>query len=369
MPSLSDLLSVPPVARVLDGLLAIARMGGFPVASWQTGSIPATLFPGEASTLTDLAASIREIAKGGFLDLAEDAWLDLLCENFFRETRKPATFARHTVKLTAAATAGPYTVPASFYVANADRSKRFSVVAFPNGNTLPLGGTLEITVQAESPGAAYNVTPGTITEQLTPLAGVAVTNPPGTLGSSIVQQGTDREKDPAYRQRCRDKWSTLGSGSNEGAYRYWAASASSEVTRVRVFQDPDNGIVRTVVAGPSGPITAPAFTTVGAVVEAKRPLGIKAATVNAAASLTPVVAVLHVASGADAATALAAARAAVEAYARDTEIAGTVYQSLLVEALQAEGVRSVDVATMYPQGDLALPADTVFVPLFTLAAA
>lgn len=343
MTTLSDLLSLPSKDDVLNTLAAFARLAGFPVASWQSGSVPRTLFEGEASTLADLHAAIMSVAKGGLLDSAIAEWLDLLGQSLFNERRKPAVFARHSLTLTAVAGAGPYTVTSGLYwVATADRSKRFVVVDLPNGPTVPMGGSLTVTVQAETPGAAWNVSPGVITEQVTPLLGVSVTNPAGSSGTSVVQQGVDTELDAAYAQRCRDKWGTLGSGSNDAAYRYVATTASDEVTRVDVYGDPATGIVTITVAGPSGPISSDGLALVTAAVASLKPLTVTVQVLNAVVDATPITATLYLEAGALAGSASQAAMDAANAYARTTAIGGTAYLSRIIAALQsATGVRSV----------------------------
>jgi phage-related baseplate assembly protein len=366
MTTLSDLLAVPTKDDTLDTLVGVAQLGGFPTASWQPGSVARTLYEGEALVLSDLASAIALVARGGFLDLAEAGWLDLLAANLFQLTRKAAVHAQHTVRLTAGAGVGPNTITAGdYWVATADRALRFVATT---GGTLPLAGTLDITVQAETAGATYNVTPGRIVEQVTPFPGVTVTNPGGTSGTSLVVQGTDAETDEALRQRARDKWATIGSGSNIEAYRYWATTASSEVTRTGIVADPTTGVVSVVIAGPSGPVTAAALALVDAEVQAKRPIAVMANVVNATPVTISVVATLRLAPGAGATAVRAAAQAAVDAYVRTTALGGTVYRSRIIDALHVSGVSHVETAMLLPATDIALPGDGVFVPVYSLTA-
>src|SRR5439155_20018490 len=138
---------------------------------------------------------------------------------------KRAVSTRGIVRLGDAGAQGPITVlPGTYWVANRARTRRFRNI---EGGTLPLGGTLDLLFEAESAGAAWSVSNDDITELLAPGGtGIEVSNSPGANGTWITQQGADDEQDAALRQRCRDKWATLGSGSNEAAYRYWATSAS-----------------------------------------------------------------------------------------------------------------------------------------------
>src|SRR5690606_696186 len=97
------------------------------------------------------------------------------------------------------------------------------------GGTLSLGGTLDLSWEAEEPGDDYNLANGTLTVMVTPLAGVTVANPDPGTGTWITQTGADEESDPELRERCRNKWSTLGTGSTEDSYEFWAKQASNEV--------------------------------------------------------------------------------------------------------------------------------------------
>jgi len=54
MPTLSDLLQAPARSEVLAKLLALYRLAGFPVASWQSGSVARHLTEASATVLADL---------------------------------------------------------------------------------------------------------------------------------------------------------------------------------------------------------------------------------------------------------------------------------------------------------------------------
>lgn len=68
--------------------------------------------------------------------------------------------------------------------------------------------------------------------------------------SSTLQTGEDPETDPELRQRCRDQWSIIGSGSDDAAYRAIVkASAPTEIRRVDVQPNGATGDVTITVAG------------------------------------------------------------------------------------------------------------------------
>jgi hypothetical protein len=114
-----------------------------------------TLTEAESANLADLAQTIRSIAAGGFLEYAEGGWLDLLADGLYDERRKPSVFTQGTIRLTDAAGAGPFTiVPGQLWASDIGRTRRFTNLV---GGSLPLSGTLDLTWQAESPGASWNL--------------------------------------------------------------------------------------------------------------------------------------------------------------------------------------------------------------------
>ena len=365
--SFSDLVSVPTKDELLDKFVALLRLAGFPVASWESGAFQRYTTETESDLLSDLANGILAIAKAGSIRLAkevDDGWVDIAAE-WFAETRKAAVFTQGTVRLTDAASSGPYTIqPGTFWVANGDRSLRF-VSTNTGPVTLPFGSFVDITFQAESPGSQYNVANDTLTEILTPLPGVVATNrDPGT-GTWITQQGTDAESNDALIQRCLDKWSTLGSGSDDGAYRYNSASAAAEITRVKVYS-PGGGAVRVVVAGASGPVSAAALAAAQAIIAKKRPIGVPDVVVsNAVARVLNVSGTLYAEAGKDLAALTASAQAAVDALARSYAIGARVSREKIVRALLVDGLDDLELAT---PGDTALGIDEVFVPTYSLTA-
>jgi phage-related baseplate assembly protein len=125
--------------------------------------------------------------------------------------------------------------------------------------TIPQGGSRNVVIQATSVGAAYNVAPGSINFfSRGVLPGVTVTNPVDWLTRyASGQAGTNEETDDQLRDRDRSKWGTLGTGSPERAYRYWAQTASQSVKKVAVFTNLDifdSGRVDVFIAGNSGAV-------------------------------------------------------------------------------------------------------------------
>jgi phage-related baseplate assembly protein len=365
MVNLSDLLRAPSRAEVYERLLALYKLAGFPIGSWGPTNVARYLTEAAATVLADLAELITSIARGGYLDHAEKAWLDLLAKSVYWETRKSAVSTRGLVRIEDYGAQGPHEYRAgTLWVGTRDGRRRFRNVELV---TVPLAGSVDATFEADTSGADWNVAAGVLTEVLAPGGtGLRVSNPATASGTWITQQGADIEGDEAFRQRCRDKWATLGSGAHAAAYRYHAASASPEVTRVRLTEDRRTGRVTVVVASGSGPISAEALMTVAARLDRARPLCVEVALIAASGASTPVKATLFLAAGTVATDVEAGAAEAVAAYARTVEIGGRVHRSRLIGALVGvPGV--VDVALELPASDVELPATSVVSPALALA--
>ncbi len=370
MPSLSDLIKIPTKDEVLEKFVTLLRLANFPVASWHSGSFQKHTVETESSYFEDLHTSIQKIGKAGFIKLAaeiDEAWVDLCAENVFAETRKPAIYTQGAVTVSDTGGIGPITIqPGSFWVANADKSIRFvNVDAAPV--VVPLNGSASLSFQGESPGTQWNVGVGAIVEILTPQPGLTVSNPALDSGTWITQQGADKESNVALVQRCFDKWATIGSGSNDGAYRYYATSSSSEITRAKVYS-PGFGAVRIVIAGDAGPVSSPALTAASTLIETKRPIGVPdVVTSNAVVRSQIVAGTLAVKLGRDPVAALSKAQAAVDALQRATAIGGTVSREQIIKALLVDDLDDLELTA--PLNDFVLLTNEVWVPSYGLTAA
>lgn len=203
MATLDDLLtektSTTYQAEILADLADPAVVGGsgLPTTSWQPGSTPRTLIAAQSQVAADFNTSQRMIAKGGFLDYAEDEWLTLLAAQVFWVERDAPVATIGIATLTDAG-GGPHTITASQLIAKDASGRQFRNIT---GGTLTLSGLLALRWQAVETGDAYNIGNGTLTTLVTALAGVTVNNPatwltlPGTASSKT--RGTVRVTDGA----------------------------------------------------------------------------------------------------------------------------------------------------------------------------
>jgi uncharacterized phage protein gp47/JayE len=331
-----------------------------PTDDWHEGGIERTLVEIDAKAVSELDVAVVGLAEGGSLDDAEDKWLQLLAAQRYGVEWQEATFAVHTVRLTDAASSGPHTIAVGqLWFTNA-AGLRFTNTT---GGTLDAGSTLDISVQAESPGSAYNVGLGTITNMLTPLPGVTATN------TALTTSATDDETDAALRQRCRDSLAQRGPGAVAGAYRNWAQEADDEVTRVSVDGGPTPGTVDVIIAGASGSLGSGVVDAVQAYIDERVPLTVEADVRSAAALEIALVGTVYV-TAANLAAAEAEGVALIEELQRETDIGGSalgggasgVSRTEIIERLmRPTGVKNL--ALTSPAGDTAL--DTNEVPTFT----
>lgn len=184
--TLADLLAAKSADKVLAALLAELQAGGFPTTAWNDGDPERTLVEAEAATQEDLWALAPSIAGGGHIDYAEGDWLTLLAHNRYTTDRIASVATVGTIKLTCAATAGPYTISVGQLQFKGSGGNLYRNTT---GGTLNTSGTLNVTVVADSPGADQgNDGADTITQMTTPLAGVTCTNP-AVAFSAVTRTG------------------------------------------------------------------------------------------------------------------------------------------------------------------------------------
>lgn len=262
-------------AENLASFLDVFRTAGFAVDSWRAGGGFHTLTRACSRGLTALSEVVQQIARGGFLDLASGDWLTLLARSWFGVTRRPASYTYQTLRLSSSAAAPPYTiVPGQVWAstsATPGQGYRFNNTT---GGTLPSGGTLNVTIKAESPGAAYNAELHAVSVMVTSLPGVTCDN------VAVVTEGLNEESDPELKARCRGRWPTLSAPEHMpgGGYEFLAKTdpltgeARPGVTRAYCdIDNPDGpGTVRVYLAGPEGPVDGSVVTAVDADLQPRR---------------------------------------------------------------------------------------------------
>jgi hypothetical protein len=134
----------------------------------------------------ELAQTITD-ADGNLVE----GWMELLALNYFNVPRGVATFTQQSCVLTCTSGPGPYTRNAGEIVAKSPSTG--NTYANLAAVTIPDGGSVKATFQAQSPGAGYQDAANSIISLVTPMPGVSINNPVTVAGipvSTITGTGT-----------------------------------------------------------------------------------------------------------------------------------------------------------------------------------
>lgn len=329
--SLAELLVAPSRASIVRSGLTLLETLGFPVSSWDVTADIRAMLEFDARALEDLGQWTALIARGVAFGLAEGPWLDLIAE-WYSDARKAALATRGTVYMTdLSGSIRNYADGELWWRSTATGLTYKNVGAI----SIPASGTVPVTIAANDVGFAGNAQGATIAF-LTPPTQIDLVVGAGT--SWITVAGVDEEGDEDLRTRLRAKWGALTTAGVEEGYRYHALSASSEVTRVRVEEDPTavypSPAVTVRIATATGAPSGALVTTVNTAVQAKRPLGVKVLTAGAADRLLDFEATIYVAAASLAAVSASHA-SAIATLQRQTAIGGKVQVADLYELLLA----------------------------------
>ena len=220
--------------------------------------------------LYQLYSFLALILKQAFPDSAAGLWLDLHCRQVGL-TRHRARKARGTVFFRRTGTAGNVVIPAGRILKTRPDGAGNVYRFFTLNEAVLTDGTSEVAVgvQAENPGAGYNVTAGQISEIVTAVENVDdVENRVDWLDS----EGTDDETDKALYRRFQLKW-LEGSGVTRYAYQSWGMSVTG-VSEIAVLdQHPrGQGTVDVIVRGTAGEPTQQVIDEVKTVIDEEQPM-------------------------------------------------------------------------------------------------
>lgn len=211
-------------------ILTMLQSVGFSATSWQEGSVPSALVQIGAliwSRSSEVLVALRDFQH---LDTAAGDSLTRFAASAYTATRGSSVAARYSIKLTAAATAGPYSLTLGGVVvtdgAYTYRNVDDGTTVYPV--TLIAGGNVTLLFEAEEPGAASSVPEATIDTLVTAYAGVTLSNQSQTV------VGLDAETDDRLRSRCRAQWGALSFETVSSGVETLAYAADPGITRVFV---------------------------------------------------------------------------------------------------------------------------------------
>lgn len=284
--TLEELTEAATFEEMRDAIYEAIAASGITTTTWKPGATVRTIVAGLAVVLSAFSQLQAEIAKSGFLELAEGDWLTLVARYVYGVERDPGTFATGVVEVDNASGNIYAGAAGDLIFLNSTNTKTYR-----NTGAFSIGAgalNVEIPVQAIEIGSESTASPNEIDELVTVLLGVTCSNPEAVVGRDV-------ELDPALRSRCAAKLGTLSPNGPRDAYSFVAKSATRAdgttigVSRVRVIADGLGGVT-VYIADDDGALSAPAdVTTVGeAIDELAAPLGIDAETVNASNVVIPV---------------------------------------------------------------------------------
>lgn len=356
--SLETLLVQETKEQIYQKALDIATAIGLNVSSWQAGDPTRSLYHLESETLATLEEIVVGFIQSGFLDYAEDDWLEVIADQFFGVTVPEATFATTDVVLTNGG-GGLYTIDAGDLTFKSTLTGK--TYRNTTGGTLASGpGTeLTVTVVAEEAGSESSAGAGEIDELVTALLGV-------TCSNALAAVGIDRQDDATTRQQCRDSRGALSPNGPGAAYAYVARNSdltgTNGITRVRVFSDSDTGDVTVYLSGPSGAVSETDRALVeDAILTWATPLCITPSVLSASAVTVPITYQLWLYSSVNktAATIEAEVQEALEEMFSSRPIGGDIVPPAVTGALYVSMIEST-IRSLYPEAfrvSVTVPAD------------
>jgi uncharacterized phage protein gp47/JayE len=259
--SLDELIVPVTKDQALTFMFDVLRAHGFPIASWQSGSLQRTMFEAFAELASENILVADAIARAGFNPLSSGGWLDLLSESHYDNERFAAVKTRGYVVLNDVAGTGPHVIGIDEVVVSDAEGRRYRNVT---GGTLALNDIIQLEFEAEVAGADGNVDNNTIIVVVEGPPNVTCNNPDPGSDLWITVEGSNEETDASLRERNATKWATLSVNGPAEAYVNWARNASPAVTRVWVDdQNPQGpGTVDVYIAGVEGPVSGTVVTAV-----------------------------------------------------------------------------------------------------------
>jgi len=246
---------VTPVTRqeAQASIYSVLATLGVSTTSWKPGAVVRTMIAATSVVFASLSELQARIARMGFLELSEGAWLRLVARYVYGVEAFDATFASGSITLTNGG-GGVYSFDADDLIfANTITGKTYRNTT---AVSLPAMSEATVAIAATEAGTDSTSGAGEIDSMVTVVLGV-------TCSNALPLTGTDEETDQELRTRCLEKLGALSPFGPWDAYAYAARSAvradgsSIGINRLRIVKD-GYGTVTTYLAGPSGAITGDA---------------------------------------------------------------------------------------------------------------
>ena len=261
----------PPADSWLAQLIQIAKDLGLSTTSWFSGSMIRTMMAITATGLAKGDTRVSLMAQGGFLLFASAVTtdpsvtpgakpgpLDIVAWSEFNVLRTPAVYATGPLTITNS-TASTFNYAAGAFHCSASGGKTYH-----NVDAISIApGTATITVAADIAGTSGTTGANTITQLVTSINGVTITNPGQLIGAPA-------QSNAQLVLTCQAKQAARSPDGAVGAYVYFALQASAIladetllngdpivvplITRAQDYTNPGTGLVTTVIASENGAV-------------------------------------------------------------------------------------------------------------------
>lgn len=260
---LDEVLPVPELAEMRDQTVEQLKEEGFAVTNFSTGGVFYHLMLIALQVRIELIQLLRKVLGNMFVYSASDVWLELKAADFSKrrkaavKTQGMVTVSRTSLeKQTGASAIGEAVKIAKGYIFKTAKDLNGEELRFFVTETTILQkdtDSVEVPVEAEQPGAKYNVGPGQINKCLIYLDGVqGITNKSGW----ITREGADKEDIESLRSRVLGAWSELSTLPTRDKYKNVCEAVPGVLAATVHDQHPrGQGTVDIVVTSTAGQAT------------------------------------------------------------------------------------------------------------------
>lgn len=252
----------------------LERMGDVALdpLSWQDGGIARSIVEAMSFITADQSQTVANMTLLPYVGTSEGDSLTELSKSHFDNDRKVAIRTVGQIRLTDIGSVGPVTINLSELVVGTAGDE----FTFTNttSDTVPLDGSVFLTVQADVAGADSNVSNGQIVKLVTTISGIQVDNIDNATGSSTWRtgEGADAESDATLRTRDIARWGTLNEIAMVGDGYVFLALSVDGVERALVDTPVSPpGSVDVYIAGATGTSSAGDVTAVNDILQVKKP--------------------------------------------------------------------------------------------------
>ena len=222
---LDEVLPVPELAELKDQTVEQLKEEGFAVTNFSAGGVFYHLMLIALQVRIELVQLLRMVLGNMFVYSASDVWLELKAADFSKrrkaavKTQGKVTVSRTSPDKQGSAAIGEAVKIAKGYIFKTAKDLNGEELRFFVTETTILQkdtDSVEVPVEAEQPGAKYNVGPGQINKCLIYLDGVqGITNRSGW----ITKEGADKEDLESLRSRVLGAWSELSTLPTRDKYK------------------------------------------------------------------------------------------------------------------------------------------------------